>query len=149
MEIILLDRVDGLGELGDKVRVKSGYARNFLIPRGKATEATAEKIAVFEARRAELEKQQAERRSASEERRESIDGTVLTIFAKAGEEGKLFGSVGTQHIVSAAEEQGVKLQRQEVMMPNGTIRELGEFPITLKFYGDIHAEILVRVVMSE
>lgn len=149
MEIILLDRVDGLGDLGDKVRVKSGYARNFLIPRGKATEATAEKIAVFEARRAELEKQQAEWRTASEQRREALDGTVLTIFAKAGDEGKLFGSVGTQHIVGAAEEQGVQLKRQEVMMPNGAIRELGEFPITLKFYGDIHAEILVRVVMGE
>lgn len=149
MDIILLDRVDGLGELGDKVRVKSGYARNFLIPRGKATEATAEKIAVFEARRAELEKQQAERLVASERRREALDGKVLTIFAKAGEEGKLFGSVGAQHIVNAAEEQGLQLQRQEVMMAKGAIRELGEFPITLKLYGDIHAEILVRVVMGE
>ena len=149
MEIILLDRVDGLGELGDKVRVKSGYARNFLIPQGKATEATAEKIALFETRRAELEKQQAERLDASGRRRETLDGKVFTVFAKAGEEGKLFGSVGTQHIVDAVEAQGLQLQRQEVMMPNGNIRELGEFPITLRLYGDIHAEILLRVVMGE
>lgn len=149
MEIILLDRVDGLGQLGDKVNVKSGYARNFLIPKGKATEATPKKLAEFEARRAELEARQAEELATSQKRAELLDGKVLTIFAKAGDEGKLFGSVGTHNIADAAESQGLELARQEVMMPNGTIRELGEFPITLKLYGDIHAEVLVRVVPAE
>ncbi len=149
MDIILLDRVSGLGELGDKVSVKSGYARNFLIPKGKATEATAQKIAEFEARRAELEKQQAERLASSQRRAEQLNDKVLTIFAKCGDEGKLFGSVGTQHIASAAEQQGLELARHEILMPHGSIRELGEFSVALKLYGDIEAQVLVRVVESE
>lgn len=149
MEIILLDRVSGLGDLGDKVEVKSGYARNFLIPKGKATEATKTKIAEFEARRAELEKQQAERLAASERRAEQLNGKVLTIFAKSGDEGKLFGSVGTQHIAAAAEQQGLELSRPEILMPHGAIRELGEYPIDLKLYGDIQSQVLVRVVEAE
>lgn len=149
MEIILLDRVSGLGDLGDKVEVKSGYARNFLIPKGKATEATKTKIAEFEARRAELEKQQAERLAASERRAEQLNGKVLTIFAKSGDEGKLFGSVGTQNIAAAAEQQGLELSRPEILMPHGAIRELGEYPIDLKLYGDIQSQVLVRVVEAE
>lgn len=149
MDIILLDRVTGLGNLGDKVSVKSGYARNFLIPTGKATEATAAKIAEFEARRAELEKQQAERLASSEKRAEQLNGKVLTIFAKSGDEGKLFGSVGTQQIAHAAEQQGLELARQEILMPHGAFRELGEFPVDLKLYGDVEAQVLVRVVEAE
>lgn len=149
MDIILLDRVAGLGNLGDKVSVKSGYARNFLIPKGKATEATKEKIAEFEARRAELEKQQAERLAATEKRAEQLNGKVLTIFAKSGDEGKLFGSVGTQQIAHAAEQQGLELARHEIMMPHGTIRELGEYTLDLKLYGDIEAQVLVRIVEAE
>lgn len=149
MEVILLDRVSGLGELGDKVNVKSGYARNCLIPKGKATEATKAKIAEFEARRAELEKQQAQRLAESERRAEQLNGKVLTIFAKSGDEGKLFGSVGTQHIAAAAEQQGLQLARPEILMPHGAIRELGEYPIDLKLYGDIQAQVLVRVVEAE
>ena len=145
----MLDRVDGLGVLGDKVKVKSGYARNYLIPKGKATEATPVKIAEFEARRAELEKQQAERLAASQARAEALNGKVLTVFAKSGDEGKLFGSVGTQSIADAAAQQGFKLERQEILMPHGTIRELGEFPIGLHLYGGIEAEVLVRVVEAE
>ncbi|UJF23681.1 50S ribosomal protein L9 [Suttonella sp. R2A3] len=148
MNIILLDRVVGLGELGDKVSVKSGYARNYLIPQGKATEATKSNIEQFEARRAELERQQAERLAASQTRAESLNGKVLTIFSKAGDEGKLFGSVGTQQIADAAEQQGLELERQEILMPNGTIRELGEYEIDLQLYGDIAAQVLVRVVLS-
>ncbi|SUO94394.1 50S ribosomal protein L9 [Suttonella ornithocola] len=146
MDIILLDRVAGLGDLGDKVSVKSGYARNFLIPQGKATEATKTKIAEFEARRADLEKQQAERLAETERRAEQLNEKVLTIFAKCGDEGKLFGSVGTQQIASAAEQQGLTLARNEILMPHGTIRELGEYPIDLKLYGDIHAQVIVRIV---
>lgn len=149
MEIILLDRVDGLGVLGDKVKVKSGYARNYLIPKGKATEATPVKIAEFEARRAELEKLQAERLAASEQRAAALNGKVLTVFAKSGDEGKLFGSVGTQNIADAAAQQGLKLERQEILMPHGTIRELGEFPIDLHLYGGVEAQVTVRVVEAE
>lgn len=149
MEIILLDRVHGLGSLGDKVRVKSGYARNYLIPTGKATEAIPSKIAEFEARRKELEEKQAQRLAASAQRAESLNGKILTVFAKAGDEGKLFGSVGTQQIVAAAEQQSLQLERQEVMMPHGTIRELGEYVVDLKLYGDIEAQVTVRVVVAE
>lgn len=149
MEIILLDRVDGLGVLGDKVKVKSGYARNYLIPKGKATEATPAKIAEFEARRAELEKLQAERLAASEQRAAALNGKVLTVFAKSGDEGKLFGSVGTQNIADAAAQQGLQLERQEILMPHGTIRELGEFLIDLHLYGGVEAQVTVRVVEAE
>lgn len=149
MDIILLDRVVGLGELGDKVSVRPGYARNFLIPSGKATEATKANLEKFEARRAELEQRQAERLAESQRRAEALNGKLLTIFAKAGDEGKLFGSVGTQQIANAAEQQGLKLERQEILMPNGTIRELGEYEIDLQLYGDIAAQVLVRVVVSE
>lgn len=149
MDIILLDRVAGLGELGDKVSVKAGYARNFLIPTGKATEATPARIAEFEARRAELEKQLQARLAESRARAENLNGKVLTILAKSGEEGKLFGSIGTQNIVEAAAQQGLSLTRQEVLMPNGTIRELGEYQIALNLYGDFPAEVTVRVVEGE
>ncbi|PIE82629.1 MAG: 50S ribosomal protein L9 [Cardiobacteriales bacterium] len=149
MELILLEQVAGLGELGDKVKVRPGYGRNFLIPTGKATEATAKNLAIFEARRAELEKLQAEKLADAQKRAAELDGKVLTILAKAGEEGKLFGSVGPQNIVEAAEQQGLALEKHEVLMPHGTIRELGEFPIDLKLFGDTHCQVLVRVVVGE
>lgn len=149
MDIILLDRVAGLGNLGDKVSVKAGYARNYLIPKGQATEATKAKIAEFEARRAELEKQQAEKLAATQRRAEQLNGKVLTVFSKSGDEGKLFGSVGTQQIAHAAEQQGLELARHEILMPHGTIRELGEYPINLKLYGDVEAQVLVRIVEAD
>ncbi|MDO4642824.1 MAG: 50S ribosomal protein L9 [Cardiobacteriaceae bacterium] len=149
MNVILLEKVAGLGELGDRVDVKSGYARNFLIPQGKATEATKANIERFEARRAELEKQQAERLADAERRAAALSGKVLTVLAKAGDEGKLFGSVGTQDIAEAAIQQGLQLVRSEVMMPNGTIREIGEYNISLHLFAGITTEVLVRVVASE
>lgn len=149
MKVILLEGIARLGELGDQVEVKAGYGRNFLIPSGKATEATPSNIARFEARRAELEKQQAERLADAKARAEALEGKVLTVLAKAGEEGKLFGSVGPQNIVDAAEQQGLTIERHEVMMPHGTIRELGEFPIDLKLFGDTQCQVLVRVVVGE
>lgn len=148
MNIILLERINGLGELGDRVEVKSGYARNYLIPQGKATEATKANLERFEARRAELEKQQAQRLEKARQRAELLDGKVLTIFSKAGDEGKLFGSVGTQQIAEAAQSQGLELERQEILMPNGTLRELGEYEIDLQLYGNTPARILVRVVVQ-
>ena len=141
MNVILLEKVAGLGELGDRVEVKAGYARNFLIPQGKATEATKANIERFEARRAELERQQAEKLADAERRAAALAGKVLTILAKAGDEGKLFGSVGTQ--------QGLQLARSEVLMPHGTIREIGEYTIALHLFAGISTEVLVRVVAGE
>ena len=132
MNVILLEKVAGLGELGDRVEVKAGYARNFLIPQGKATEATKANIERFEARRAA-----------------ALAGKVLTILAKAGDEGKLFGSVGTQDIANAAVQQGLQLARSEVLMPHGTIREIGEYTIALHLFAGISTEVLVRVVAGE
>lgn len=149
MQVILLDRVHRLGNLGDQVNVKSGYARNYLIPQGKACEATKQRIAEFEARRAELEKQQAERLQASQKRADALNGQVFTIFMKSGDEGKLFGSVGTQNIAEAAKEKGFELARNEIMMPHGTIRELGEYVLDVHLYGDITAQITVRIEEAE
>ncbi|WP_072281249.1 50S ribosomal protein L9 [Rappaport israeli] len=146
MELILLEKIAGLGELGDKVSVKAGYGRNFLIPSGKATEATAANLKAFEARRAELEKQQAEKLADAQNRAKALDGQVLTVEAKSGDEGKLFGSVGPQNIVEAAQKQGFTLEKHEVLMPHGTIRELGEFPIDLKLFGDTQCQVIVKVV---
>ena len=149
MNIILLEKVAGLGELGDRVNVKAGYARNFLIPQRKATEATQANIERFEARRAELERQQAAKLADAEQRAAALSGKVLTILAKAGDEGKLFGSVGTQDIADAAMQQGLKLTRSEVMMPHGTIRETGEYTISLHLFAGISTEVLVRVVAGD
>ena len=132
MNVILLEKVTHLGDLGDRVEVKAGYARNFLIPQGKATEATKANIERFEARRAA-----------------ALAGKVLTILAKAGDEGKLFGSVGTQDIANAAVQQGLQLARSEVMMPHGTIREIGEYTVSLHLFAGISTEVLVRVVAGE
>ena len=149
MNIILLEKVAGLGELGDRVDVRAGYARNFLIPQRKATEATKANIERFEARRAELERQHAAKLADAEQRAAALSGKVLTILAKAGDEGKLFGSVGTQDIADAAMQQGLKLARSEVMMPHGTIREIGEYTISLHLFAGISTEVLVRVVAGE
>ena len=149
MEIILLEKVANLGGLGDIVKVKDGYARNFLIPSGRARRATAANKAEFEARRAELERQQAAKLADAEQRAAALSGKVLTILAKAGDEGKLFGSVGTQDIANAAVQQGLQLARSEVMMPNGTIREVGEYNVTLHLFAGISTEVLVRVVAGE
>jgi ribosomal protein L9 len=149
MNVILLEKVTHLGELGDRVEVKAGYARNFLIPQGKATEATKANIERFEARRAELERQQAEKLADAERRAAALAGKVLTILAKAGDEGKLFGSVGTQDIANAAVQQGLQLARSEVLMPHGTIREIGEYTIGLHLFAGISTEVLVRVVAGE
>ena len=116
MNVILLEKVTHLGDLGDRVEVKAGYARNFLIPQGKATEATKANIERFEARRAELERQQAENWQTPSVAPPALAGKVLTILAKAGDEGKLFGSVGTQDIANAAVQQGLQLARSEVMI---------------------------------
>jgi len=148
MEVILLEKVDNVGVLGDKVTVKSGYARNFLIPTGKAVFASAENVAAFEERRAELEKQAADKLAAAQARKaqiEALEGGV-TIAHQAGEEGKLFGSVGTADIVAAVEQKGVELHKSEVRMPEGAFREIGEYEVDLHLHADVDVTIKVAVV---
>ena len=149
MQVILLERMQNLGELGDAVRVKPGYARNFLIPQGKAVPATPENIAEFEARRAELEKQEAEALAAAKARAEQIDGTVVTIARKTGEEGKLFGSVGTQDIVDALAELGTEVRRQDIRLPGETLRQTGEYQVGVHLFADVEATIDLNIVPEE
>jgi large subunit ribosomal protein L9 len=150
MEVILLERVDNLGNLGDKVRVRAGYARNYLVPQGKAKFATAENIAEFEARRAELEKAAAEAQAAAEARREKLEAVgPVTIASKAGGEGKLFGSVGTHDIAEAVTAAGVAVEKREVRMPQGPIRQTGEFDVELHLYTDVNATVKVVVVEEQ
>jgi large subunit ribosomal protein L9 len=147
MEIILLDKVANLGGLGDNVTVKSGYARNFLFPQGKAVPATKANIEKFEQRRAELEAKLAETLAASQARAEEIAALAeVTLASKAGDEGKLFGSVGTRDIADAITAAGVAVTKAEVKLPNGTIRETGEFNIALQLHAEVTATIKVVVV---
>ena len=145
MEVILLEKVENLGNLGDRVNVKAGYGRNFLIPGGKATPATEEHIKAFEARRAELEKAAAENLAAAEARREKLEGLRVIIKAKAGEEGKLFGSVGTTDIAEAVTAAGIVIERHEVRMPQGAFRQIGEYPVDVHLHTDVNTEITVVV----
>lgn len=145
MEVILLEKVDNLGGLGDKVNVRPGYGRNFLIPSGKATAATAANIEAFEARRAELEKAAAETLAAAEARREKLDGISVTIASKAGDEGKLFGSVGTSDIAHAISDAGVPVERSEIRMPEGVFRMVGEYEVHVHLHSDVNATVKVVV----
>ena len=141
MEIILLERVENLGGLGDRVNVKAGYGRNFLIPGGKATPATEAHIKAFEERRAELEKAATDLLSVAEARRDQLVNISVTIAAKTGEEGKLFGSVGTADIAKAIGDAGVTVERNELRMPEGAIRHTGEYSITVHLHTDVDVEI--------
>ncbi|NLO80012.1 MAG: 50S ribosomal protein L9 [Xanthomonadaceae bacterium] len=146
MEVILLEKVENLGNLGDLVKVKPGYARNYLLPKGKAKRATPENIAEFEARRAELERLAAEALAAAQNRKAQLEGLEVTIPVKAGEEGRLFGSIGTADIAEAITKAGVEVKRQEVRMPEGPIRVIGEYEITLHLHSDVDAVVKVNVV---
>ncbi|MGI6407374.1 MAG: 50S ribosomal protein L9 [Gammaproteobacteria bacterium] len=145
MEVILLEKVANLGNLGDKVTVKAGYGRNYLLPQGKATAATPENIAEFEARRAELERIAAEKRAAAEARAAQLSELVVTITANVGEEGKLFGSIGTQDIADALTASGIEVAKSEVRLPDGTIRQTGEYEILLQLHSEVNAEIKLVV----
>jgi large subunit ribosomal protein L9 len=149
MNVILLDNVDNLGSIGDLVKVKPGYGRNYLIPQGKAALATPENMKALEARRAELEKAAAEELAAAKERAKLIDGTEVVISANAGSEDKLFGSVGPIDICAALEEVQVEVERSEIRMPEGPIQELGEYDIGVHLHPEVDAEIKVRVVPAE
>jgi large subunit ribosomal protein L9 len=149
MELILLQKVANLGNIGDRVKVKSGYGRNFLLPKGKATLATAENVARFDARRAELESAANEELHRAQQRAAAIKEFKLTIIAKAGSEGKLFGSVGTADIAEAASAAGHALARSEVRLPGGPLRAVGEHAVTLHLHADVEIELPVIIVAEE
>lgn len=149
MQVILLERVQNLGELGDSVKVKPGYARNFLIPQGRAVIATSANLAEFEARRAELERQEAEALAAVQARAQALEGTEITIARKTGEEGKLFGSVGPQDIADALTAVGLEVGRHEVRLLSDTLRQTGDYEVGVHLYADVEASITVHVVTEE
>lgn len=147
MEVILLEKIRNLGALGDKVKVKAGFARNFLIPKGKAVFANKENIAKFEQRRAELEKLAAQKQQTAISRQQAINALgIISIAAKAGEEGKLFGSIGTRDIAEAITKQGVDVEKREVCLPEGALRMLGEYDIAVELEADITAQIKLNIV---
>ena len=149
MEIILLDKIANLGGLGDTVTVKSGYARNFLFPQGKAVPATKVNVEKFEARRAELEAKIAEQHAAAQARADKIAALgEVTIASPAGDEGKLFGSVGTRDIAAAITAAGVEVTKSEVKLPVGTLRETGEFEIDLQIHSDVTASIKLVIIQE-
>jgi large subunit ribosomal protein L9 len=149
MDVILLQKVANLGNIGDRVKVRSGYGRNFLLPGGKATLATPDNVKRFEARREELEKLAREHLSSAEERAGAMKDFKLTITAKAGTEGKLFGSIGTSDVAEAATKAGFKVERSEVRMPNGPLRTVGEHSVGLHLHADVDVPLTVLIVAEE
>lgn len=148
MEVILLDKIGKLGGLGDKVTVKPGYGRNFLVPYGHAVPATKENVAAFEAQRVELEAQAAERKAEAEARAEQLNDIELSLVSKAGDEGKLFGSIGPRDLADAISSAGIEVAKSEVRMPQGPIRQTGEYDIDLHLHAEVDATVRV-VVMAE
>jgi large subunit ribosomal protein L9 len=149
MEVILLQKVDNVGGIGDLVRVKSGYARNYLIPQGKATLATVENKAKFESRRAELEAKAAAELAAAQARAKKLEGLTLKIEMQAGAEGKLFGSVGTVDIAEEIGKRGVEVERSEIRLPEGPLRLVGDHQVVLHLHTDVDVEIKVVIVAAE
>jgi len=149
MEIILLQKVDNVGGIGDKVRVKSGYARNYLIPQGKATLATPANLAKFEARRAELEAKAAAELGAAQARAKKLEGLVLKITMQAGAEGKLFGSVGTVDIAEEIGKRGIEVERAEVRLPDGPLRVAGDHIVQLHLHADVDVDLKVVIEAEE
>jgi large subunit ribosomal protein L9 len=146
MQVILLEKVANLGSLGDVVKVKDGYGRNFLIPQGKAKRATEANQAEFAARRADLEKQQADLLTAAQARGEKLAGFTLTVAQKAGVDGRLFGSVTNLDIASGLQAQGHDVKKSEVRLPNGPLKTIGEFPVSVALHHDVVVDINVSVV---
>ena len=146
MQVILLEKVANLGELGAVVKVKDGFARNFLIPQGKAKRATPENLKAFEARRAELEKAQNEALDKAKERGGKLEGLTVKITQKAGVDGRLFGSVTNYDIVEALEKLGHEVERSQIRMPQGPLKQVGEYPLTIALHTDVTAKITVSVI---
>jgi large subunit ribosomal protein L9 len=149
MEVILLEKIHKLGDLGEKVRVKPGYGRNYLIPEGKAVSATQENVEKFEAQRAELEKAQVEAIESAKSRAEKMSDVSVTFARKAGSEGKLFGSVGTIDIANAVSQTGIELTKQEVRLPKGPFRVIGEFEVDVHLHADVDAKIKINIIAEE
>lgn len=151
MELILLEKVVHLGNLGDKVNVRPGYGRNYLLPQGKAVLATKENLEVFEARRAELERAQEEELAKAQRRAEQVDETTLVIERKVASdsEGKLFGSVGPADVVEAAKLAGIELNKREVLMAEGPLRSVGEFELKIRLHPDVIATLRVDIIAEE
>jgi large subunit ribosomal protein L9 len=145
MDIILLKKVENLGNLGEKVSVKPGYGRNFLFPSGAAIPATPENLKRFEERRAELEKAAAETLSAAEIRKTKLDGKTIQVSAKAGDEGRLFGSIGTADIADACTKAGIEVSKKEVRLPNGPFHNLGLYEVEIHLHSDINATIQLDI----
>lgn len=145
MDVILLEKVANLGNLGDKVTIKSGYGRNYLVPQGKAVPATAAKVAEFEERRAELEKAAVEKLNAAQARANALSKLAIVITHKAGDEGRLFGSIGTHNIAEAINKAGVAIEKHEIRLPHGAIRHLGDFEIDVAFHTDVVTKITVKI----
>jgi len=147
MEVILLENISNLGGLGDKVDVKAGFGRNYLIPQGKAVPATEDNVAQFEARRTELEAAAATSLGAAEARAEGINALgLISITANAGEEGKLFGSVGTRDIAEAVTAAGCEVDKSEVRLPQGALRDLGEYEVAIQVHGEVTAAVAIAVI---
>ena len=146
MQIILLEKVTNLGQLGDVVKVKDGYARNYLIPQGKAKRATAGNLAEFEARRADLERQHAEALSQAQARAAAMEGLMVQVTQKAGVDGRLFGSVTNVDVVEALRALGHEVSKSEVQMPTGHLKTIGDYPLTLSLHTDVQAQITVSVL---
>ncbi|AAW86805.1 50S ribosomal protein L9 [Aliivibrio fischeri] len=149
MQVILLDKIGNLGSLGDQVNVKAGYARNFLIPQGKAVMATKANVEMFETRRAELEANVAKQLAAAEARAEKVNALEVTIASKSGDEGKLFGSIGTRDIAEAATAAGVEIAKSEVRLPEGALRTTGSFEVSIQLHSEVFATLKLEVVAAE
>ncbi len=149
MDVILLEKVANLGNIGDRVKVRSGFGRNFLLPHGKATLATRDNVAKFEARRAELERAAHEQLASAQQRAEAMKDFRLVITAKAGTEGKLFGSIGTTDIAEASTRAGHKLARSEVRLPTGPLRTIGEHTVSVHLHADVDLTLPVTIVAEE
>jgi large subunit ribosomal protein L9 len=149
MEIILLQKVANLGNIGDRVKVKSGFGRNFLLPKGKATLATPANVAKFEERRVELERAARDQLKSAEERQIALKDFKLTVRAKAGTEGKLFGSIGTADIAEALQREKFNITRSEVRLPNGPLRTVGEHTVSLHLHADVDVPVPVTIVAEE
>lgn len=148
MEVILLDKIANLGNLGDKVKVKAGYGRNYLLPMGKAVPATGANVQEFEARRAELEKAAQDKLASAQARAEALEGQSVTVAAKAGDEGKLFGSIGAKDIADLITANGTEVAKSEVRLPEGPLRTTGEFEIGIQVHSDLTANVTVVVVSA-
>ena len=149
MQVILLEKIANLGDLGEKVAIKAGYGRNYLIPQGKAVAATEAKIAEFEQRRAELEKAEVKKLTKAQARAEAIGKLDVVISQKAGDEGKLFGSVGTQDIADAVTAAGAEVNKHEVRMPEGVIRNIGDYEIDISLHSDVTVTVPIKIEVEK